>query len=245
MSGWIKMGTGLRTHPKVGRMAAVLKTDRLRVIGGLHAVWCVFDEHTTDGWLPWYTLQMMDEAIGWRGFSAAMADIGWLIECPEGLQAPEYEEHNGASAKRRALDTDRKKSARDADKSAHGSWNTDGQMSASDANKSTTERGPEKEKIRERNTPPTPSRGIAVVSASELVAAGFPDAVAAEFIAHKSRLKAPLTARAWADHVREAGKAGWTPLQAAEKVMAKSWKGFEAKYVAGERPGDDPFAGAH
>ena len=38
------------------------------------------------------------------------------------------------------------------------------------------------------------------------------------------------------DHVREAGKAGWTPLQAAEKVMAKSWKGFEAKYVANEAP---------
>jgi hypothetical protein len=48
-------------------------------------------------------------------------------------------------------------------------------------------------------------------------------------------MKAPLTARAWTDHCHEAAKAGWTPLQAAEKVMAKSWRGFEAKYVADER----------
>lgn len=49
-------------------------------------------------------------------------------------------------------------------------------------------------------------------------------------------MKAPLTARAWADHVREAQKAGWSAIEAAEKVMAKSWKGFEARYVVDERP---------
>lgn len=68
---------------------------------------------------------------------------------------------------------------------------------------------------------------------SALVAAGFDEATAAEFIAHKARLKAPLTARAWADHLSECRKAGWTPMQAAIKVIAKNWKGFEAKYVAG------------
>ena len=72
------------------------------------------------------------------------------------------------------------------------------------------------------------------VAVSVLVDAGFSPDVAGEFIAHKSRLKAPLTARAWADHLSEATKAGWTPQQAAEKVMAKAWKGFEAKYVASE-----------
>ena len=156
MSGWIKMETSLRTHPKVGRMAAVLKSDRLRVIGGLHAVWCVFDEHTADGWLPWYTLSMMDEAIGWKGFSQAMADIGWLEEREEGLQAPDYEEHNSASAKRRALDSGRKKSARDADKSANGSWNSGGQMSAFDADTMGT-----REELDKSNTPVVPGKRTA------------------------------------------------------------------------------------
>jgi hypothetical protein len=76
-----------------------------------------------------------------------------------------------------------------------------------------------------------------VVFASVLVEAGFDEETAVEFIAHKTAFKAPLTARAWADHVREAAKAGWTPKEAAEKVMAKSWKGFEAKYVEGEKAG--------
>ncbi len=73
-------------------------------------------------------------------------------------------------------------------------------------------------------------------SVSDLVAAGFDEQTAAEFIAAKAARKAPLTARAWADHLREAAKAGWTPLAAADKVLAKSWKGFEAKYVANETP---------
>lgn len=75
-----------------------------------------------------------------------------------------------------------------------------------------------------------------MATVDELVQAGFPADTAAEFIAHKAGMKAPLTERAWRDHLAEAEKAGWTPLQAAEKVMAKSWKGFEAKYVIGERP---------
>lgn len=70
----------------------------------------------------------------------------------------------------------------------------------------------------------------------DLVAAGFDEQTAAEFIDCKASRKAPLTARAWKDHLREAAKAGWTPLSAAEKVMAKTWKGFEAKYVADESP---------
>lgn len=69
----------------------------------------------------------------------------------------------------------------------------------------------------------------------ELVAAGFDSHTAVDFIAHKARMKAPLTRRAWVDHLREAEKAGWTPQAAAEKVMAKAWRGFEAKYVENER----------
>lgn len=67
----------------------------------------------------------------------------------------------------------------------------------------------------------------------DLVAAGFDAKAAGDFIAHKAAKAAPLTARAWRDHLAEAAKAGWSPLAAAEKVMAKNWKGFEAQYVVG------------
>lgn len=79
------------------------------------------------------------------------------------------------------------------------------------------------------------------VPLDSLLEAGFDAETAADFIAHKQRVKAPLTPRAWTDHLREAGKAGMTPQAAAEKVMAKGWKGFDASYVAGRvaRPGLD------
>jgi hypothetical protein len=86
-------------------------------------------------------------------------------------------------------------------------------------------------KKKARSAPPP------VVPPSALVAVGFSCQQAVEFIDHKANVKAPLTARAWADHLKESAAAGWTPMAAAEKVMAKNWKGFEAKYVANEKPG--------
>lgn len=73
------------------------------------------------------------------------------------------------------------------------------------------------------------------VELQALVAAGFDLATAEEFIAVKSERKAPLTVRAWEAHCREAKKAGLSPLQAAERVLEKTWMGFEAKYVEGDR----------
>jgi hypothetical protein len=75
------------------------------------------------------------------------------------------------------------------------------------------------------------------VSVTVLVEAGFDEATAAEFISHKVGVKAPLTERAWKDHLAESRKAGWSPVAAAEKVMARNWKGFDAKYVSGDRGG--------
>lgn len=77
---------------------------------------------------------------------------------------------------------------------------------------------------------------VVTVEVADLVAEGFDAQTAADFIAHKTGRKAPLTPRAWADHLREAAKAGWTPQQAAEKTMARNWSGFESSYVVGGRP---------
>lgn len=41
-----------------------------------------------------------------------MADVGWLIINGENLELPRFDTHNGASAKRRAQDADRKRESR-------------------------------------------------------------------------------------------------------------------------------------
>lgn len=106
---WIKMRMGLSTHPKVVRIASALKADRYRVIGALHAVWCLADEHTADGILDGYSMQALDDSINWPGFSQAMSDVAWLEVNGKGLLIPRFDEHNGVSAKRRALDAERKR----------------------------------------------------------------------------------------------------------------------------------------
>lgn len=109
---WIKMGTGLGRHPKTVRIASALKADRLRAVGGLHAVWSLFDEHSDDGTLTGYSPELVDEMIGWPGFMAAMIAVEWAIVDGECLVLPRFDAHNGQSAKRRAQEADRKRSVR-------------------------------------------------------------------------------------------------------------------------------------
>lgn len=111
---WIKMRCDLRTNPKIVRISSILKSDRLRTVGALHAVWSIFDAHSTDGILPGYSLETIDEEIGWKGFCKALTAPGveWIIQTEDGLKMPRFEAHNGDSAKHRAEDSERKRIAR-------------------------------------------------------------------------------------------------------------------------------------
>lgn len=110
---WIKMRIDLQSHPKIVRILSATKADKFRVIGGLHAVWSVFDTHSVNGELKGYTPELMDHVIGWDGFAQAMVDVGWLtFDGIETLAIPEFDEHNGKSGKRRAEDQKRKRDAR-------------------------------------------------------------------------------------------------------------------------------------
>lgn len=122
---WIKMRTDLATSPKVVRIASALKADgrpdKLRVVGALHAVWCLFDAHSEDGTLVGYSPDVVDDLIGWPGFCETLVSVGWAEFDGETLALPRFDDHNGKSAKRRAMDADRKRtvrntSASDADK---------------------------------------------------------------------------------------------------------------------------------
>lgn len=106
------MRTNLQRNPRVLRMASALNADRLRVIGGLHAAWSLADEQTEDGCLDAYTFQTIDEMIGWTGFCAALEAVGWITQDAQGVVFPRFDQHNGASAKRRAQESDRKRVVR-------------------------------------------------------------------------------------------------------------------------------------
>lgn len=132
---WIKMRSDLFTHPKVVRISSALKADTLRTVGGLMSAWCLFDAHSVDGTLEGYTPETLDSHLRWEGFSAAMIAVQWLTFDGESLALPEFDTHNGASAKRRAQDANRKRDVRN--------------MSASDADKKRTREEKRREEKKE------------------------------------------------------------------------------------------------
>ncbi|MBB6577985.1 hypothetical protein HNP33_002053 [Comamonas odontotermitis] len=132
---WIKMRGNLWDDPRIAALVDATETSEAAVIGGLYWLWATADQHTEDGLMPGLTLRQIDRKTGVAGLGKALCDIGWLAERPEGVCLENFTEHNGASAKRRASEAQRKANSR--------------KPSASDADKSQTSNGHEPEEIRQ------------------------------------------------------------------------------------------------
>lgn len=100
---WIKMRGNLWDDPRVSRLCDLTEQTEAAVIGGLYWLWATADQHTEDGILPGLTLRQIDRKSGVPGLGKALCDIGWLVDHPEGVRILRFEEHNGASAKKRAV----------------------------------------------------------------------------------------------------------------------------------------------
>lgn len=222
---WIKMRIDLQTHPKIVRILSATGADKFRVIGGLHAVWSVFDTHSEDGQLKGYTPELLDHVIGWQGFSRAMEAVGWLMfDGLETLQLPEFEAHNGQSAKRRAEDQKRKRDTRTSPQSVRS-------VSADSADKKRTREEKRREEKEEAKTAP---------SGASLLTGLVDEKLARDFMAIRKAKRAPLTATALDGIKREADKAGLT-LEAAIRVCCeRGWSGFNAEWQRGGPLGQSP-----
>ena len=112
---WIKIRTNLATDPAVKAIARALKLDPFSVVGRLHAFWAWADQHTNDGEIPWMTFEDIDDVADKRGFAAQLAAIGWLEQLENAVRLPHFERHNGDSAKRRAMEMEKKRRQREGD----------------------------------------------------------------------------------------------------------------------------------
>ncbi len=112
MSDWIKLNHSLVRSAKIRLMARELKTKPLTALG-LAVRWLVWlDEQTTDGQTN-LTPEDVDDELGFRGGAAALCSIGWASLDADGcVVARDFEQHNGATAKRRALDARRQSMSR-------------------------------------------------------------------------------------------------------------------------------------
>lgn len=88
-------------------MAGVLGIDADSVVGKLLRVWAWFDSHTEDGNAVGVTYPLLDRIAGVNGFAEAMAISGWLEQNGHTMHLPNFDRHNGKTAKNRALTNER------------------------------------------------------------------------------------------------------------------------------------------
>ncbi|QVL32321.1 hypothetical protein KIH39_26400 [Telmatocola sphagniphila] len=99
---WIKFRVKLVTDGRVRSAARKSKQKPATILGGLLILWSLADSHAEDdGTLPGYTFEDVDELVGVKGFAASLPP-DWIIEAETGILLPNYSQHNGNTAKRRA-----------------------------------------------------------------------------------------------------------------------------------------------
>ncbi|KAL0630454.1 hypothetical protein Q9L58_010697, partial [Maublancomyces gigas] len=110
---WIKMRTALANDPAVIAIALDLDKSEFEVVGMLHHLWSWADSQSEDGHIKRVTEKWIDRYVHQVGFSKSMVSAGWLIVKEDGITFPNFERHNGESAKKRAEAAERQRISRE------------------------------------------------------------------------------------------------------------------------------------
>lgn len=103
---WIKVENTTPSKPEIDAIAEQLKVPVNEVIGGLVRLWIWADQQTIDGNAVSVTKTAIDRHSGVTGLADAMLldHIHWLeINASGGFSFPNFNRHNGQTAKQRAL----------------------------------------------------------------------------------------------------------------------------------------------
>jgi len=109
---WIKFRKSLIRDGRVRIVSRKCHAKTVTVIGALVTLWSLADEYADeDGVLLGYTAEDLDAEVAVEGFAAALP-AEWLDTTGEFLKLPDYQQHNGTTAKARAQAADRKRRER-------------------------------------------------------------------------------------------------------------------------------------
>jgi hypothetical protein len=114
---WIKLQKDTPDKPEVLAIATRMNLDPDAVVGKLVRIWSWFDTHTIDGNANSVTFSLLDRLAGVTGFAEQMTFVGWLDQKGHVLTLPNFEYHNGETAKKRALGKNRQDKFRNNDES--------------------------------------------------------------------------------------------------------------------------------
>jgi hypothetical protein len=99
---WIKVQTCTPDKPEVHQLAESLGIDPDAVVGKLLRIWVWADQQTLDGNARSVTKSLLDRVTSVSGFADAMLNVGWLTKTEAGFAFPNFDRHNGQTAKKRA-----------------------------------------------------------------------------------------------------------------------------------------------
>lgn len=107
---WIKIEIATLDKPEVLGMARALGVPKATVLGALVELFAWYNTHLENGNAHGVTVDMIDGILRNGGVTAcnatlsdALKKVGWLIDIDGALSIPNFERHNGKTAKSRAL----------------------------------------------------------------------------------------------------------------------------------------------
>ncbi len=109
---WIKVEATLPDKPEVVAIAARAALDEDAVVGKLLRLWIWADAQSRDGHADGVTEKWINRYVRADGFAEALAAVGWIHITCDGVKFPNFDRHNGKSAKQRALGNRRKEASR-------------------------------------------------------------------------------------------------------------------------------------
>jgi len=107
---WIKLEVATPDKVEVFAIAEAVGIAPTDALGRLILVWRWFDQHTECGNAGSVSDAFLDHVAGMPGIAKAMRDVGWLADDPRRkgmLYLPNFDRHNGKTAKSRALTAER------------------------------------------------------------------------------------------------------------------------------------------
>jgi len=228
---WLKFDVTTPEKPEVLAITVAMGWDDPDLtVGKLLKVWRWFDQHTVDGNAKSVTPALLDRLIGVTGLTQAIADSGWLVIHSGGLTLPNFETHNGKTAKDRALTASRV---------AKSKSNAKGNASTVTEPLAREEKRREEKKVNtegESATHSTPSQPVPAKQKAEAIAK--PDDVEqqtwADWCQLRKAKKATVSSTVIDGARDEAGKAGMS-LEAFLKVWClRGSQGLEASWLKPE-----------
>jgi DNA replication protein DnaT len=107
--GWIKVETCTSGKAEIIRLARLLSMKHDEALGVVIRFWVWADSNTVDGVVDGVASTDVDAVLSCPGLCRGLEAVGWLIidKEKERITIPKFSRHNGESAKKRALSSER------------------------------------------------------------------------------------------------------------------------------------------